>query len=155
MTRHEEESLTRLMVRTHKLFRHNVDLQIRAFDVYPGQPPLLLRLVRMDGLSQKELAGHMHVQPATLTVMINRMAKNGLLERRPDDRDQRVQRVFLTEKGRTAAAAVQDALGSLEEYSFARFSDSEKALFRELLERMRTDLEAFRAQQEESEEKES
>ncbi|MFS0724160.1 MarR family winged helix-turn-helix transcriptional regulator [Paenibacillus sp. 1P07SE] len=144
MNSYEEEPLTSLMARTQKLFRHHVDSLIRAYDVYPGQPPLLMRLAGQDGQSQKELARHMQVQPATLTVMINRMTSNGLLERRPDARDQRVSRVYLTEKGRTAAVAVQEALGTLEEWSFARFSSTEKRLFRELLERMHSDLQGFR-----------
>ena len=80
---------------------------------YPGQPPLLLRLAREDGQSQKELAKHMHVQPATLTVMIDRMAKHGLLERKTDARDQRGSRVYLTDKGRSAATGVREELERL------------------------------------------
>ena len=146
MKRQEEESIPRLMGRTHRLFRHNVDLLIRDYDVYPGQPPLLLRLAREDGQSQKELASHMHVQPATLTVMIDRMAKHGLLERKADTRDQRVSRVFLTDKGRAAATGVREALERLEERSFARFSSEEREMFRELLLRIYAELEEHREQ---------
>lgn len=146
MNRQEEESIPRLMGRTHRLFRHNVDLLIRDYDVYPGQPPLLLRLAREDGQSQKELASHMHVQPATLTVMIDRMAKHGLLERKTDARDQRVSRVYLTDKGREAATSVREELERLEERCLGRLSVAEREIFRELLLRIYSELDDLRGQ---------
>ncbi|UVI33725.1 MarR family transcriptional regulator [Paenibacillus spongiae] len=126
-----------------KLHRHNVHIVIQD-DVYPGQPPLLTRLLEHDGLSQKELAMKMNVKPATLTVMINRMAKNGLVERRSDPADQRVSRVYLTESGRKAAVDVKEAVERLEERSFSRFSEEEKAVFRHMLQRIHEEQEAFR-----------
>ncbi|RAL24148.1 MarR family winged helix-turn-helix transcriptional regulator [Thermoflavimicrobium daqui] len=137
-------ALTHLMSHVLKLYRHNVDMLIGEYDVSPGQPPLLMRLAEKDGQIQKELARQIHVKPATLTVMINRMQKAGLVERKPDQIDQRVSRVYLTEKGRLATEAVKNALYTIEQKCFEHFSSEEKILFRRLLQQMHDDLEVLR-----------
>ncbi|MFE5321952.1 MarR family winged helix-turn-helix transcriptional regulator [Paenibacillus sp. NPDC056579] len=142
MEYNHSNALTHLMKHVLKLYRHNVDRLIQEYDVFPGQPPLLLRLSDKDGQMQKELANSMHIQPATLTVMITRMEKAGLVERKPDAEDQRVSRVYLTEKGRFAAGKVKEALRTIEEQCFRNFSPEEKLLFRRLLLQMHQDLEA-------------
>lgn len=135
------DTLTLLMKRVLKLHRHNVDKLIQEYEVYPGQPPLLLRLAEQDGQVQKELAAKIHIQPATLTVMITRMQKVGLVERKADPEDQRISRVYLTEKGRFAAGKVKEALQLMEDECFKHFSLEEKLLFRRLLLQMHSDLE--------------
>ncbi|MCQ6560784.1 MarR family transcriptional regulator [Paenibacillus mendelii] len=137
------DGLIHLMGHIMKLHRHNVHIAIQD-DVYPGQPPLLTRLLEHDGQSQKELAMKMNVKPATLTVMINRMAKTGLVERRTDPLDQRVSRVYLTGSGRQAAVDVKEAVQQLEVRSFSRFSEDEKELFRRMLQQIHEEQEAFR-----------
>jgi DNA-binding MarR family transcriptional regulator len=127
-----------------KLYRQNVDSLIQSYDVFPGQPPLLMRLAKKDGQIQKELADKLNIKPATLTVMINRMQKAGLVERKPDPRDHRVSRVYLTEKGRLAVTAVKEALQIIELKCFEHFSMEEKLLFRRLLQQMHDNLEAFK-----------
>ncbi|RUS49233.1 MarR family winged helix-turn-helix transcriptional regulator [Cohnella sp. AR92] len=120
--------------------RAHVDRLIRAYEVYPGQPPLLLRLSDADGLSQRELAESKGVKPATLTVMLQRMEKTGLIRRAADEKDQRVTRVRLTDKGREAAEAVRHAINEVEARSFEGFLPEEKLLLRRFLLQMMDNL---------------
>lgn len=136
-------ALTHIMGHVMKLHRHNLDLLIQKYDVYPGQPPLLMRLYRHGGLMQSELARSMNVAPATLTVMINRMEKSGLVIRQPDPCDQRVSRVYLTEKGKYATQAVKEALQQLETRCFQNFTDEETTLLHDMLNRLHAEMEAF------------
>jgi len=136
-------ALTHIMGHVMKQHRHNLDLLIQKYDVHPGQPPLLTRLYRRGGFMQSELARSMNVAPATLTVMINRMEKAGLVIRQPDPNDQRVSRVFLTEKGKYATRAVKEALQQLETRCFQSFTDEETALLRGMLNRLRAEMETF------------
>lgn len=137
------DALTHVMGHVLKLYRQNVDLLIQQYEVFPGQPPLLMRLAETDGLIQKELAKRINVKPATLTVMINRMVKSGLVTRKPDQQDQRVSRVYLTEKGRLATQAVKEALRVLENKCFEHFSAEEKELLRRLLQQMHAEMVSF------------
>ncbi|UFJ42250.1 MarR family transcriptional regulator [Brevibacillus humidisoli] len=144
---HYSDALTHLMGHVLKLHRENVDFLIQAYDVYPGQPPLLMRLVEKDGQVQKELASRLSIKPATLTVMVNRMEKNGLVLRKPDPVDQRVSRVFLTDKGRRAAEAVTQALSVIESACLQHVDEEEKRLLRRLLQQMYRNLEEFKREQ--------
>ncbi|UJF33463.1 MarR family winged helix-turn-helix transcriptional regulator [Paenibacillus hexagrammi] len=131
MNRHD--SLIHLMKHAVKLHRQTVDKQIQPYDVHPGQPPLLLRLSEQDGQSQSELAARIHVTPATLTVMVDRMEKAGIVERRTDPNDQRVSRVYVTDKGRLATEAVKKAILEADEKCFEHFLPEEKLLLRRFL----------------------
>ncbi|RXZ83675.1 MarR family transcriptional regulator [Paenibacillaceae bacterium] len=127
------DSIFHLMTHTVKMYRHKVDQIIKPYDVYPGQPPLLLRLSEKDGRSQSELASLMRVAPATLTVMVDRMEKTGLVMRRSDPVDQRVSRIFLTDKGHTATEAVKEAIQFVDNQCLAQFLPEEKLLLRRLI----------------------
>lgn len=131
-------STLHLMSHVIRLYRKNVDALIQAYDVYPGQPPLLLQLAHQDGQMQKDLAKSLHLTPATLTVMITRMERVGLIQRKADVHDQRISRIFLTEKGRVALSAVRSALQKIESSCFENFSTEEKQLFHRLLQELHT-----------------
>jgi DNA-binding MarR family transcriptional regulator len=108
--------------------------------LYRGQPFLLAVLWENEGITHSELARRMHVSPATVTNMIKRMEKGGLLERRPDDEDQRVSHVHLTDAGRAIRARVDQRWREVETQVFGSFSEEEQARLRALLERVREEL---------------
>ncbi|WP_240762933.1 MarR family winged helix-turn-helix transcriptional regulator [Paenibacillus thalictri] len=136
------DSLVHMMSHVIKKHRERIHTLIQPYEVYPGQPPLLLRLLERDGQSQNELAAHKRVKPATLTVMINRMEATGHLERRSDPLDQRVSRVFLTDKGLRAAQAVKASIMELDSLCFEGFLPEEKLLLRRFLLHMDENLSA-------------
>ena len=57
-----------------------------------------------DGLPVTELARYTFFKQPTLTKVIDRMSRQGLVERRPSQRDRRKVLVYITPKGRTAVA---------------------------------------------------
>ena len=61
---------------------------------------VLARLDRFEGLKQTELAEMLDLQPITLTRLLDGLANNGLIERRPDPDDRRAKRLFLTPAAR-------------------------------------------------------
>ncbi|TDF94497.1 MarR family winged helix-turn-helix transcriptional regulator [Paenibacillus piri] len=122
-----------LVLRSHRRAMHNL---LQDQEVHPGQPPLLIALSEQNGQSQKELAERLRITPATLTVMLNRTEKNGLVERRPDEKDQRMTRVYLTEKGEGIHNEVVKALQLMEALCFEHFSGEEQETLRRLLLKM-------------------
>ena len=62
----------------------------------------------MDGNRRKPAQRAVCVKPATLTVMLQRMEQAGLVERRNDTQDQRVQRVYITELGKETSEKTVD-----------------------------------------------
>jgi MarR family transcriptional regulator for hemolysin len=61
---------------------------------------LLKTAAEHEGSSQREIAAHMHIEPPTLVRHLDALAHEGLVQRRRDDRDRRVARVYLTKAGR-------------------------------------------------------
>lgn len=113
---------------------------LQDYELYPGQPPLMFSLEREPGRSQNELAKELSIQKATLTVMLNRMEKTGLVRRESDARDQRISRIFLTDKGRGLLVRLQRTLDVLEEQAMKGFNEEEKQVMTELLARIEKNL---------------
>src|SRR2546429_2659764 len=92
--------------------------------------------VERDGLSQKEIGEFMGIQSATVTRMVIRMERAGFVERRTDPDDQRVSRVYLTERGRSLQPVVEQGWMALEQQILADFSLEERLLLRRFLEQI-------------------
>jgi DNA-binding MarR family transcriptional regulator len=61
----------------------------------------LLNLSAQDNITQKELAERMDTDTTTIMVICDSLEKKGLLERRKDPTDRRVNRLIITPKGRS------------------------------------------------------
>ena len=85
------------------------DQRARQFGVSRAQWAVLMRLDRSEGLNQSELAELLDLQPITLTRLLDRLAENGLIERKPDPNDRRANRLYLT----PAARPLLERLASL------------------------------------------
>lgn len=106
-----------------------------------GPQRLVLRLVgRFPGITAGTLAQILHVHPSTLTGVLKRLEKRGLLERRSDPLDGRKALFALTEAGKamdvpatgTVEAAVQRALSRMSRARILNTQDVLTALAEEL-----------------------
>ena len=136
----ESESLDQLLAQICRLKHARVQALLETLGLYEGQPSMLRSLWAQEGLTHTELARRLRVQPATITKMIQRMEKAGFVERRPDQEDERVSRVYLTEAGRAVQAGVQGVWHTLEQEAFAEFGGEERALLRQFLLQIRENL---------------
>ncbi|CAG7618664.1 MarR family winged helix-turn-helix transcriptional regulator [Paenibacillus allorhizosphaerae] len=146
---HQTHSLELVFHKVARMHSHAVHALLSGKEVYPGQPPLLKALMERDGQSQKELAERMNITPATLTVMLGRMERTGMVARKPDEADQRVSRVFITEKGRQALDSLEETQKLMEATCFANFTPEEQIIFRRLLLQMFDNLKRADFRQEE------
>jgi MarR family transcriptional regulator, transcriptional regulator for hemolysin len=78
-----------------RLLRMDADRRARAHGMTRAQWGLLIWLERQPGLSQKELAELLEVEPITVARLIDRLEARGMVERRPDPRDRRIWRLHL------------------------------------------------------------
>lgn len=77
------------------MLRTYADQRARQFGISRAQWTVLVRIDRTEGLKQSELADILDLQPISLTRLLDRLADNGLIERRPDPNDRRANRLFL------------------------------------------------------------
>lgn len=127
------------IMRLHYVRLHSL---LDEVGLYPGQSRLLFVLVHHgDGLSQREISEKLNIAPATLTVMIKRMEKAGLIYREQDRMDQRVSRVYVTDEGREVFKESLIILETIGQDCFGDLSDQEEEDLRFLLEKIKASLE--------------
>lgn len=134
------DSLNSLFFQVIKLHRIRASALFGEIGLSRGQPPILELLWKKDGCNQREIAEILHIKPATVTDILQRMEKAGLLERRADPSDSRMSRVYLTQKGKRSIIEVEKALNTLENECFRGFTLEEKILLRRFFIQMRDNL---------------
>lgn len=88
------------LVESSRLLRNYIDHRAKGRGTTRAQWIVLFRLRQQEGLSQVDLAEVLELQPISLVRLLDRLVDHGLLERRPDPRDRRANRLFLTKTGR-------------------------------------------------------
>jgi MarR family transcriptional regulator, transcriptional regulator for hemolysin len=88
------------LVESSRLLRNYIDNRAKSRGTTRAQWIVLFRLRQQEGLSQVDLADVLELQPISLVRLLDRLVEHGLLERRPDPRDRRANKLFLTKTGR-------------------------------------------------------
>jgi DNA-binding MarR family transcriptional regulator len=83
-----------------RLFASALAEGLRPLGIAPAQFMVLLELWREDGLTQRDLVERLDVEQATMASTLNRMERDGLIERRAHATDRRAQLIHATDKAR-------------------------------------------------------
>jgi DNA-binding MarR family transcriptional regulator len=83
-----------------RLVRAYADKEAARFGITRAQWAVLAKIERNEGMKQTELAEQMEMQPITLTRLIDKLCDSGWIERRGDETDRRVNRLYLRKTGR-------------------------------------------------------
>ncbi len=75
--------------------RLDADRRAATHGMTRAQWVILIRLEHQPGLSQKELAEILEVEPITVARLIDRLEERGMVERRDDPHDRRIWRLHL------------------------------------------------------------
>lgn len=122
--------------RVGHLHRHLVTLRLESLGLYRGQHRLISTLGNADGLTHSELAEALRISNATVSKMVQRMEQHGFVERCQDQHDQRVSRVFLTDKGHSIHQQMDKMFVQLQKDELEGFSDEEVDQLMVLLEKL-------------------
>ena len=137
----EQDSLYFLLNSTIRLYYLRTHELLEKVGLYPGQPRVLHALWVNDGLSQKEIGKELNIKPSTVTVMISRMEKAGLVKRVQDKRDLRVSKIYLEQKGIDLKDEIKEIGKTVNEETFKGFSEQEKEMMTMFLNRISENLE--------------
>lgn len=86
--------------RACQLMQQALTRALADLEIKPPHLDILVNLYRFEGISQQELARKLLVGRSNMSMLLPQMEKRGLLERRADQKDKRVLRLYLTESGR-------------------------------------------------------
>jgi DNA-binding MarR family transcriptional regulator len=112
---------------TKRVLAHASATAFSRHGVYEGQQYVLQRLWKQDGLTPGELAKGLGLATATVTRATTRMEAAGLVRREPHERDRRLVRLFLTERGRALERAIGEEMDQLSERALSSLDYSERA----------------------------
>ena len=128
-----QETVGFVFAQVGRMHRNRVGGELAALGLHVGQEMTLLHLWAQEGQSLSDLAVCADLDLSTMSKAITRMERAGLVERRPDAADERVSRVFLTDRGRALREPVAQAWHEVERQAMAGLSVEEQMLLRRLL----------------------
>ncbi len=83
---------------------HRFRLRRGEDGAYCEQHRILSIISAQEGIIQRELCLKLDMRPSSVTEMLRKLESQGWIERRPDEKDQRVQHVHMTETGKEQMA---------------------------------------------------
>jgi MarR family transcriptional regulator, organic hydroperoxide resistance regulator len=106
--------------------RGAADAAFSRHGVRVGQNLVLERLWNEDGLTPGDIAQRLGVSTPTVVKMATRMEAAGFLERRRDERDARLVRLYLTDRGRSVRKPLERELERLRKQATASLTAAER-----------------------------
>ena len=127
----DDNSLGGLLDRCGHYFAHRIGNKKR------GQDSILIIISQNPGISQKEIGEILGIQPASVSELLMKLERKGLVLREKDENDRRSIKVQLTEAGCSHLVAPEAEIAD----PFQSLSAEEQTQLRSLLEKLLTDWE--------------
>ena len=118
-------TLGHLLANVSRLVGIRTRMKLQEFGLHHAQGMILFHLWREDGMAQNVLAQALNITPPTTTNTLQRMERNGWIRRRRDKTDQRIVRVYLTNKARALRQEVRNTFQELDRELTAVLSENE------------------------------
>lgn len=130
-----------MLISTNRMHKRLIDSSVSAqVGLHRTQHVILMHLAKKDRLpSQKELADHLNITPAAVTVALQKLESGGYIIRSAGD-DNRFNEISITELGRRVVEESKAIFAKIDEAMFDGFSDEELKILISYLERMQKNI---------------
>lgn len=91
-----------------KKIDRNLSARLEGLAVSIPQSFILSALLEENGITLKEIGNRTLIDSSSMTVLVDKLEKDGLVERQLDPQDRRAIRVFITESGKQIAEQVAE-----------------------------------------------
>ena len=95
-----EQYISILINQASTFLNTHVKNQLIPFNLAPEQSLILFVLRLEDGLTQKEIGERLKKDKANMARMAYNLEQKGFIQRRPDAKDRRITRLYLTKEGK-------------------------------------------------------
>lgn len=133
-----------------RLHRNRAATLLSDLGLYPGQERVL-KLLTENTITMSGLAAALQVTNPTVTTMVGRMMKAGLVRRSDDETDGRKVWVHLTQEGWRRAKRLDEVMQALEEQTFGHLDAADRERLGVLLGQLRGSLDPVEAEADEME----
>ena len=125
-----------MMIRTEHMHRTMIESRAKEIGLHRTQHRILMHLAKHGRLpSQKELAEHLNITPAAITIALKKIERDGYVERTLGE-DNRYNVLCITEKGREIVKKTRRLFSEADAAMFLDFSDSELCAYVSFLEKI-------------------
>lgn len=108
----------------------------RAMSLTLADCRTLVLLERHEGESQATVARLVNLQPMAMVRLLDRMERDGLLQRRPDPEDRRARRLYLTRKARPLLSEIRRLAELTRDELFMGIAATQRDTFMRVLEQL-------------------
>lgn len=119
-----------------RLFAVAIEQRLKPHGIAPAYLPIFFALGQGEALSQKALTQFAAVEQPTMAATLNRMERDGLIQRTSDPADRRSSLISLSEIARSKMDVVFQATSEVNEAALSRLSQDERVLFVSMLEKI-------------------
>lgn len=120
------ESVGALIAITAKSQERLAEIEMKKqLGLTPAQWKVILVLNITNGLTQKEIAEKISIDGSTLVPVLDKMEREGLVERKADPKDRRNNRIFLTKKSESTVDSIILIILQMRKIVYAGISEAE------------------------------
>ena len=133
-----QNSIGFIINRIAKSLIYVIDQELRKkFGITFGQWKVLIILANSDsGLTQKEIADKLVLEGPTLIPIIDKLEKDGLVVRKNDLKDRRLNRVYLTDRTNDLLNDTIQCVTQIKQICIANIAENEVSITKNTLEKM-------------------
>ena len=117
------------------------NIEFKEFDLTKGQYLYLVRIYENPGIIQEKLAEMIKVDRTTAARAIKKLELQGFIEKKDDERNKKIKKLYPTEKGKQVYPFLQREGEHSNQVALFGFSKEETEMLMDLLQRVRKNIE--------------
>lgn len=117
------------------------NMEFKELELTKGQYLYVVRICENPGIIQEKLAEMIKVDRTTAARAVQKLEKNGFVEKRPDEKNRKIKRLYPTEKGKNVYPFIIRENEHSNSVALTGFSEEEATVILHLLERVRKNVE--------------
>lgn len=134
------EEFSLLIGETARLWRHRIDERLKPMGLSQAKWRALLHLSLTEGISQRQLSERLSIEGPTLVRLLDRLARDGYVERRDAAGDRRCKQVHLTRKSHRVIRDIREAVDEVRSELLSQIPAADLRKGTALLRRIRDNL---------------
>ncbi|MBM7633042.1 winged helix DNA-binding protein [Geomicrobium sediminis] len=128
----QEEQFRYHILAMQRAGNRELTVQLKELDLTPSQAEVLTVLNERSMLTLKEIGQHLICETGSPSRLVNTLVKNGLVEGKTDEQDQRARRYRLSNQGKQKCTAVKQIEDRLYKHIQSIYTEEELKILNQL-----------------------
>lgn len=139
----QNKNMLMLINELSRIIRNWMRIEADKVGVIATYRPILMMLSYQDGITQLDIAKHVHMAPPTISLTLQKMEASKLVRREEDAEDKRQIRIYITEEGRKLDQEMKKIISKIERVALIDITSQEQKVVEEILKKTIDNLLSF------------